>query len=88
MEQKSFRHHLSLDDIVAHRDILQDKLDKDNQRISMLWGNLTRKSGSQTPVNRLARVVNTGGNVLEGALLGWKLYRMLSGKGLFKKKKR
>ncbi len=75
----------SLDDIEARKAQLRRDLRKDSQRMEILFGRLfpkTPKDAVSSPSKRMQRIFNTGAGVIDGALLGWKLYRK------FKKRKR
>ena len=92
---KTKREFRSLSDIVAYKQQLREKIDKDEETITSKWNDLFHKEDEE-PRNRaqkLARMVSLGTGVFDGALLGWKLYRRYQeGAFLFgnfgKKKKR
>lgn len=72
----------SLDEIEAYRDQLKLDLHKDEERIVSLWKGLFCKEESRrpkTPMQRVLNMVNVGSGVLDGVILGWKLYRKFSG---------
>ena len=92
---KTKREFRSLSDIVAYKQQLREKIDKDEETITSKWNDLFHKE-EEEPRNRaqkLARMVSLGTGAFDGALLGWKLYRRYQeGAFLFgnfgKKKKR
>ncbi len=69
----------SLNDIKLRRDKLRDDILKEDQKIRSLWGDLFHPSGNRTkntsPSQRISGIINTGASVLDGVILGWKLYR-------------
>lgn len=72
----------SLDEIEAYRDQLKLELHKDEERIASLWKGLFGKEEPRrpkTPMQRVLSMVNVGSGVLDGVILGWKLYRKFSG---------
>ena len=74
---KTKREFRSLSDIVAYKQQLREKIDKDEETIASKWNDLFHKE-EEEPRNRaqkLARMVSLGTGVFDGALLGWKLYR-------------
>ena len=75
----------SLDEIRDRKDLLLDDIRRDDQQIKALWGQLFAKPeplSALTPSKRISSLMATGAGVLDGILLGWKLYRK------FKKKKK
>ena len=55
---------------------------KDEVRIGKLWSDLFHKEDRhtpKTPVQRMINMVNIGSGVLDGLILGWKLYRKFKG---------
>lgn len=72
----------SLDEIEAYRDQLKLELHKDEEHIASLWKGLFCKEEPRrpkTPMQRVLSMVNVGSGVLDGVILGWKLYRKFSG---------
>ena len=72
----------SLDEIEAYRDQLKLDLHKDEERFASLWKGLFCKEEPRrpkTPMQRVLGMVNVGSGVLDGVILGWKLYRKFSG---------
>lgn len=74
----------SLDEIDLRKDILRDKVHENEKQIRSLWNDLFRKSDNMSsvmPSKRISSLMSTGAGVLDGVILGWKLYRK------FKRKK-
>ncbi len=68
----------SLSDIMRRKAQLKDSLTANERRIGSLWKTLFQQDKSkanQSPSMRLANVISTSAGLLDGALLGWKLYR-------------
>jgi hypothetical protein len=68
----------SLEEIRTRKDSLKKQIRKDDQEIRTLWGNLFHKPeplGVMTPYKRITGLMSTGAGVLDGIILGWKLYR-------------
>lgn len=56
---------------------------QDDKKIKTLWTQLFyRPKPTGTPSQRLTSLVGTGGSILDGLILGWKLYRRFGGKKL------
>ncbi len=75
--ETSKRTYSSLDDIQRRKSVLREELAVNEKRIGKLWNGLfhPEKKMMQTPSLRLANLFSTGAGLLDGALLGWKLYR-------------
>ncbi len=68
----------SLSDIMRRKAQLKDSLTANERRIGSLWKTLFQQDKSkanQSPSMRLANIISTSAGLLDGALLGWKLYR-------------
>lgn len=82
----------SLADIRAYKDAIKKEINKDEEKMGDLWSQLFH-SGEPEPQTRgqkFTRMINMGAGMLDGALLGWKLYRKFgggSGFSLFGKRK-
>jgi len=78
----------SLKEIRMRKDMLLKDIHKDDKQIKKLWADLFHSPVSpalQTPTKRLSGLMNTGAGVLDGLILGWKLYRKFKGGHLLKK---
>ena len=76
----------SLEDIQERKLQLRRSLRKDSQQMKDLMAQLFHKpttKAASTPAKRLQRVINTGTSVIDGALLGWKLYHKFKRGKLF-----
>ena len=72
----------SLAEIENYKEQLKRDIRKDEDRITTLWKDLFHKEehrGPKTPVQRVMGMVNVGTGVLDGVILGWKLYRKFRG---------
>ncbi|MCR5130389.1 MAG: hypothetical protein K6C10_02880 [Prevotella sp.] len=68
----------SLEEIRNRKDALRQQIDKSDSNIRQLWGQLFVKPepfSALTPTKRFSTIMNTGAGVLDGIILGWKLYR-------------
>ena len=84
----------SLADIQAEKDVLHKQIDEKENEMSQLWDELFHEevdTALMTPSQRMMKYANTALGCFDGVMLGWKLYRRVSGGGrihLFGKKKR
>lgn len=82
----------TLEDIVAEKERLHKALTEKCEEISALWGELVHpqeNEGPKSPAQRILQYANAGAGLVDGVLLGWKLYRRIGGTfSFFKKKKR
>jgi hypothetical protein len=68
----------SLAELRMRKKILLNDIQKDDEQIKELWDNLFHKRSSSiasTPTRRFSGLINTGAGILDGIILGWKLYR-------------
>lgn len=81
----------NLNEIRLRKAQLLTAIAKDNNKMSKLWNDLFHApKKAATPTKRLSGILSTGAGILDGAILGWKLYRKLGGGkqfSLFRKKK-
>lgn len=77
----------SLDDIERRKDAVLMAIQKDEQRIGVLWNSIFHKPQSHDRSNRWANIMNTGFSIVDGAILGWKLYRKFKQNPFFGKHK-
>ena len=81
----------SLADIRAYKEQLHKQIKADEQAMADKWDDLFHRDepAPQNRAQKLMRMFNLGSGMLDGALLGWKLYRKYQqGTLLFGKKKR
>ncbi|MBQ8452720.1 MAG: hypothetical protein IJ539_02960 [Prevotella sp.] len=74
----------NLADIRTRKESLRQDIKNDEERVTQLWQRLTtpeQPAGLMTPSRRVAGLMSTGMNVIDGLLLGWKLYRKFGKKG-------
>lgn len=69
----------SLNDIRTRKEMLRNAILKDDEKIRTLWNELFKPTEifdkNTPPSKRISRILNTGATVIDGAILGWKLYR-------------
>ena len=68
----------SIEELQARKDLLNEEIQKEEQQIKDLWNNLFHKPAmltSSSPSKRLAGILSTGAGIIDGAILGWKLYK-------------
>ena len=71
----------NLDEIRLRKSQLLTEITKDNNRMKGMWSDLFHKPKENvTPTSRFSGAVKTGAGVLDGLILGWKLYRKFGGK--------
>jgi len=68
----------SLDDIRMRKQELRQMLQKDNGEITQLWNGLFAKPEVKTPTNRIQGLMSKSMGIVDGAILGWKLYQRFS----------
>ncbi|MCR5078014.1 MAG: hypothetical protein K6A82_08275 [Prevotella sp.] len=80
----------SLNEIRLRKAQLRTDILKDNNKLTGLWNELMHKpKDNTTPTQRFSGALSTGAGILDGLILGWKLYRKFGGSkqvGLFGKK--
>lgn len=68
----------SLSDIRLRKEQLREELLSDDRKIKTLWTTLFRQPDvlrrDTTPSRRISGLFNMGAGVLDGLILGWKLY--------------
>lgn len=81
----------SLDEIRLRKAQLLKEINKDSSKMEGIWNTLFHqpKKSQLTPTSRFSSMLKTGAGVLDGLILGWKLYRKFgaNGKKSSKKKK-
>ena len=68
----------SLEEIEAYKQEVRQEVHNDEQHIAQLWKELFYKEESRmpkTPLQKVMGMVNMGSGVIDGLILGWKLYR-------------
>ncbi|WP_297220958.1 hypothetical protein [uncultured Prevotella sp.] len=87
----SERSFSSLDDIRAYKEELREQIRQDRDVISTKWNDLFHKEepAPQNKAQKIMKMLSLGTGVLDGAMLGWKLYRKYQeGAFLFGKRRR
>ena len=75
MEHTSYK---SLEAIRARREELKKEIEKGNKELKSKWDSLFHSKDSlraTTRTQRMLSMANTGAGIIDGAILGWKLYR-------------
>lgn len=70
--------YTTLEEITKRKQKLQGEIRSQEKTMRGLWNGLFHQQASQaipTPSRRLTNLLTTGAGILDGALLGWKLYR-------------
>lgn len=78
-QQRTF---CTLEEIERYKDEVRQSIHDDEKLIGKLWSDLFHKEdrhAPKTPVQRMINMVNIGSGVLDGLILGWKLYRKFKG---------
>ena len=88
---QSERKFSSLDDIRIYKEELREQIRQDRDVISTKWNDLfhREKQTTQSKAQKIMKMLSMGTGVLDGAMLGWKLYRKYQeGAFLFGKRRR
>ena len=75
MTDISNNEYRTLNDIRQRKEELRRLLQKDNGEITQLWQGLFTNTRPDTPTNRIQGLMSKGIGVVDGAILGWKLYQ-------------
>ncbi len=82
MKQNDYRTEFStfqsLTEIRMRKDKLLEGIQKDEGHIKSLWNGLFHQPSTHSfniPSKRFSSIMSTGASVLDGLILGWKLYR-------------
>ena len=87
----SERSFSSLDDIRAYKEELLEQIRQDRDVILTKWNDLFHREepAPQSKAQKIMKMLSMGTGVLDGAMLGWKLYRKYQeGAFLFGKRRR
>ncbi len=83
---------VSLETLDIRKQQLRDDLNKSEEQLADLWNVMFRQPSEEelgSPTKRLLATITSASAVIDGALLGWKLYRRLGGTvNLFRKRKK
>ena len=83
--------YTTIEDIMAERNRLHEAMIQKGDEIASLWDDLVhpKQDDSSSPTQKLLQYANAGAGVVDGVLLGWKLYRRLGVTlSLFRRKKK
>ena len=76
---KTVQKYNSLEDIRLQKEMLQTDVHQNEQQIALLWKELLKPAEAfqknASTSKRLIGLFNVGANILDGAILGWKLYK-------------
>lgn len=80
----------TLTDIQAEKERLHKAISNKEAEISAIWHDVfhTVDTAAMSRSQRMLHYANTGAGLVDGAILGWKLYRRLSAAGSFFRRKR
>lgn len=69
--------YTSLEDIRARKSELQKQLTDSGKEVKAIWNTIFHKPAPlpSSPTQRLMSLASTGAGLIDGAILGWKLYR-------------
>jgi hypothetical protein len=76
----------TLEQLQEQKDNLQKDIQADDKQIKSLWSDLFYNNDSAqptTPTKRFTSIMSTGAGILDGILLGWKLYRRFARGGRY-----
>ena len=81
IQDSTITSYRNLDDIRRRKDELLTDITKDSTTMENLWTGLFHKPDNlvATPSSRLTGMMKTGVGILDGLILGWKLYRKFGG---------
>lgn len=74
----------TLEDIAAYKARVKEEIRKDEKLMASQWHSLFAEEERKS-ANRWMSLMNTGMGVLDGAILGWKLYRKFKKSPILKK---
>lgn len=80
-ETESNMVYKSLDEIRLRKAQLLTDITKDSNKIQGIWDGIFHKPKDKAlPTKRFSGLMTTGAGILDGLILGWKLYRKFKGK--------
>ncbi|MCI6702117.1 MAG: hypothetical protein MR455_02105 [Prevotella sp.] len=88
MNQRIPQHFQSLDDLQLKKEEIRAQIRENNVQIQTMWQELFPKQTQTTPTSKWSNAMTKGFGVVDGAILGWKIYRKFWGKKPQKKKKK
>lgn len=72
----------SLEDLLLRKQQLQEELETSEEHLSNIWNAMFRQPSDEdmkSPTKRIMANIASASALIDGALLGWKLYRRLGG---------
>lgn len=82
----------SIEALCARKEQLRGELDVVEERMSGIWHEMFRQPTAEelgSPTKRLLATITSASALIDGALLGWKLYRRFGGaKSWFRRRKK
>lgn len=81
----------SLDELRLYKEKIYREIQEDEHKIGGLWNDLFHKTTMpepSTPIQRLTNVMSMGTSIVDGIILGWKLYRKFKGSQVLFKRRR
>lgn len=75
----------TLEDIDAKKAMIREEIRNDEIRMGQMWNSMFRSEVSNGKGSRIAGMLSTGAGILDGVILGWKLYRQFKKNPLFKR---
>lgn len=76
----------SLDAIRVKKEMLRKDIKLDEERMKLLWKDaFQRPATPMATQSGLGSWMKTGSGIIDGVLLGWKIYKKISGFSLFRK---
>ena len=67
----------SLAQLAVYKKHLKEAIEQDEKEMKKMWNSLFKKTSStrKSPSQKLSSILSMSGGIIDGALLGWKLYR-------------
>lgn len=86
IDQTSSTSYKSLNEIRTRKETLHEDIRKADEQIRTLWNNLFHQPeiSDTRPSKRIMGLLNAGTGIIDGLILGWKLYRKFNGSSLFR----
>jgi len=97
MQKKNRKDHapisiVSLETLSIRKQQLREDLNDSEEKLSDIWNAMFRQPSEEelaSPTKKILASITSASAIIDGALLGWKLYRRLGGTvKLFRKKKK
>ncbi len=82
------KRYQSLEDIRRRKDELRQSIRQEDQEVRKLWSSLFYKPDHllpATPTKRISNFLTNSAGIIDGLILGWKLYRKFKGNKRYKR---